>query len=81
MTISSNVPEPTFGDTGFVAPTEADILAWLAPLLLRVHSVSLSEASLIVGLGFGLPNAIGQAAGGAFADRLARHVSFIAWSR
>lgn len=47
-------------------------IAWMMPLLMRGHGISLATASIIVSLAFGLTNALGQMSGGAIADYLAR---------
>jgi predicted MFS family arabinose efflux permease len=55
-------------------------IAWMMPLLMRGHAISLSQASLIVSLAWGVANAIGQMSGGALADWLARRdIRWHAW--
>ncbi len=46
------------------------VMAWLMPMIIRVHGSNAAEAGLIVGLPIGLAGSLGIIAGGIFSDRL-----------
>lgn len=53
-------------------------IAWMTPLFMRVHGMSLVEAATVVSVAYGVVLTIGQLFGGAIVDRLAlRDVAWI----
>jgi len=59
--------------TGMVSAAAAALGAWLPPLLMREHGLSVGSASAALAAGSGLCGALGALAGGRLADVLARH--------